>query len=121
MMNDHIDSIINGFNYDLFRNLICEINLPTKDEVFETKLADQTKRNKVKAFSRTIKKVIFNDPAVIIIWKDGTKTSVVCQEGETFDKEKGLALAILKHQFGNIGYYNTIFKEWLDKGIDYNK
>ena len=29
-----------------------------------------------------IKDVIFNEPATIIIWKDGTKTVVKCQEGE---------------------------------------
>ena len=28
-----------------------------------------------------IKNVIFNEPATIIIWKDGTKTVVKCQEG----------------------------------------
>ena len=40
-----------------------------------------------------IKKVIFNDPATIVLWSDGTKT-VVKAEGEPFDPEKGLAMAI---------------------------
>ena len=57
-----------------------------------------------------IKRVIFNDNATIVIWRDDTKTVVRCQEGETFDKEKGLALCIIKHKFGDIGYYNEIFK-----------
>ena len=38
-----------------------------------------------------IEKVIFNDPATIVIWADGSKTVVKCQEGDVFDKEKGLA------------------------------
>ena len=36
------------------------------------------------------KKVIFNDPATIVIWKDGTKTIVKRREGEPDDKEKAV-------------------------------
>lgn len=61
----------------------------------------------------TIKDVIFNDPATIVFWSDGTKT-VVKAVNEDFDKEKGLAMAITKKFFGNKGnYYNNI-KKWLD-------
>ena len=62
----------------------------------------------------TPKKVIFNDPATIVYWKDGTKT-VVKAEGESFDPEKGLAMAIAKRHLGNKGNYYDIFKEWLTK------
>ncbi len=62
----------------------------------------------------TIKDVIFNDPATIVMWSDGTKT-VVKAEGEDFDPEKGLAMAISKKNLGNkYDYYNT-FKHWLKK------
>lgn len=60
-----------------------------------------------------IKEVIFNDPATIIYWKDGTKTVVKVQEGETFDEEKGLAMAIAKKVFGNKGNFNEVFKEYV--------
>ena len=53
------------------------------------------KGNKYNPF-RTIKKVIFNNPATIIIWGDNTKTIVKCEEGETYDKEKGFLLCWLK-------------------------
>ena len=43
-----------------------------------------------------ISKVIFNDPATIILWSNGTKTVVKCSEDDTFDPEKGLAMAIAK-------------------------
>ena len=43
-----------------------------------------------------IKKVIFNDPATIILWEDGTKTVVKAHDKDQFDKEKGLAMAIVK-------------------------
>lgn len=57
-----------------------------------------------------IKKVIFNDPATIVFWKDGTKTVVKAYE-DKFDPEKGLAMAITKKALGNKGnYYNEIRK-----------
>lgn len=60
-----------------------------------------------------IKDVIFNEPATIIIWKDGTKTVVKCQEGEDYDPEKGMAMAISKKALGNKGNYCEVFKKWL--------
>lgn len=61
-----------------------------------------------------IEKVIFNNPATIVIWKDGTKTVVKRQKGERWDKEKGLAMAIVKKVFGNKGNYCNLFKKWID-------
>lgn len=61
----------------------------------------------------TIKKVIFNDPATIILWTDGTKTVVKCQEGDIYDPEKGMAMAICKRALGNQGNYCEVFKKWL--------
>ena len=60
-----------------------------------------------------IKDVIFNEPATIILWADGTKTVVKCQEGEGYDPEKGLAMAISKKALGNKGNYCEVFKKWL--------
>lgn len=59
-----------------------------------------------------IDKVIFNNPATIIFWKDGTKT-VVKAVNEPFDKEKGLAMAISKKYFGNKGNYFNVLKKWI--------
>lgn len=59
--------------------------------------------------------VIFNDPATIVFWADGTKTVVKTQHGETFDPEKGLAMAISKKAMGNKGGYYNEFKRWVDK------
>lgn len=57
-----------------------------------------------------IKKVIFNNPATIVLWNDGTKTVVKCSENDTFDPEKGLAFCFLKKLLGN-NYYKTIKSE----------
>lgn len=58
-----------------------------------------------------IKKVIFNNPATIVFWEDNTKTVVQCGPLDSFDPEKGLAMAIAKKALGNKGnYYNEIYK-----------
>ena len=67
-----------------------------------------------------IKDVIFNEPATIIIWKDGTKTVVKCQEGECYDPEKGMAMAISKKALGNKGNYCEVFKKWLPEEEEVN-
>lgn len=60
-------------------------------------------------------KVIFNDPATIIIWADGTKTVVKVQNGEKYDPEKGMALCCAKKLLGNKSNFNNEFKKWLPK------
>ena len=60
----------------------------------------------------SIKNVIFNCPATIVFWSDGSKT-VVKSHNEPFDREKGLAMAISKKFFGNKGNYMNNFKKWI--------
>lgn len=69
-----------------------------------------------------IKNVIFNDPATIVFWEDGTKTVVKCQDGDEFDPEKGLAMAIAKKAYGNKGSYCNKMKKWLpnEEPVDTN-
>lgn len=61
-----------------------------------------------------IKKVIFNDPATIVFWLDGSKTVVKCQEGDTYDKEKGLAMAFVKKYHGNSSDYYDHVRRYLE-------
>ena len=65
-----------------------------------------------------IKKVIFNIPATVVLWKDGTKTVVKSGDYDVFDPEKGLAMAIAKKALGNKGSYYDIFKEWIPEEIE---
>lgn len=60
-----------------------------------------------------IEEVIFNPPATVVYWKDGTKTVVKCKADETFDCEKGLAMAICKKLYGNKYNFHKIFKKWI--------
>lgn len=68
----------------------------------------------------TIIHVIFNNPATIVFWMDGTKT-VVKAENEDYDPEKGLAMAIAKRALGNEGNYYNVFRKWLPKEEDIKK
>ena len=77
------------------------------DECFKLKIP------KLVPYISEIKDVIFNEPATIILWADGTKTVVKCQEGEGYDPEKGMAMAISKRALGNKGNYCEVFKKWL--------
>ena len=63
-----------------------------------------------KAFSPRIKKVIFNPPATIVYWDDGSKTVSKVQDGDTWDSEKGLAMAIIKKTMG-LKEFNKHFDE----------
>jgi len=61
-----------------------------------------------------VKKVIFNDPATIVLWEDGTKTVVKCQPGDTYDKEKGLLLCYVKHVMDDSSRsLNDFLREWV--------
>lgn len=62
-----------------------------------------------------IVKVIFNDPATIVFWRDNTKTVVKCDPTEQFDPEKGLAMAIAKKALGNKGNYFNEIKKWTEE------
>lgn len=69
--------------------------------------------NPVSAFafaSLKPKKVIFNPPATIVYWNDGTKTVVKCKDGTLFDEWTGLAMATSKRIYGD--KFKSVFKKW---------
>ena len=84
--------------YKTFYGNLCEVlGLPTPSSYHQVEIV----------------KVIFNDPATIVFWSDGKRTVVKCADGEAFDEEKGLAMAISKRVLGNKGNYYNEFKKWL--------
>lgn len=89
-----------------------------------------------------IKEVIFNNPATIVKWDDGTQTVVYCQDNyeevvktvngkktkvrkprrsDGFDPEIGLAMAIVKKHFGNRGNYNNVFHKYIPESREDQK
>lgn len=60
------------------------------------------KRRKEIIEMNTPKRIIFNEPATVVFWKDGSKT-VAKAHNETYDPEKGLAMCYTKKALGD-GY-----------------
>lgn len=48
-----------------------------------------------------VKRIIFNDPATIVFWEDGTKTVVKCMEGYEFSEYYGFVCALAKKLYGS--------------------
>ena len=88
-----------------------------KHDTYQEPVIDPYFLKKYAPLRMDIVNVIFNDPATIIIWADGTKTVVKCK-GEYYDQEKGFAMAIAKKALGNLGNYYETFKKWLPKNED---
>lgn len=88
----------------------------TWDDAHTRKLYDKIQKEKNKAiYDSMIQQVIFNPPATIVIWRDGSKTVVKCGENDIFDPEKGLAMAISKRAFGDNRDYYEVFAKWVGK------
>lgn len=86
------------------------------DDAYTRELYNKIQKEKNKAIIESaIQRVIFNPPATIMIWRDGSKTIVKCGENDIFDPEKGLAMAISKRAFGDNRDYYEIFAKWVGK------
>ena len=69
-----------------------------------------------------ITKVIYNDPATVVFWSDGKKTTAKCDKADTYNKEVGLMLCVMKRMVGG-EQVAMLFKDWVteDKVIDLKK
>lgn len=109
---DYIPAVLTRIDQSLLEPMTVELTVdPFVPVCFET--TEHIKNHSL--FSGDpIKKVIYNAPnAVIVFWTDGTKTVVKCSKNDTWDPEKGLAMAIAKKFLGNKGNYNNILKKHL--------
>lgn len=52
-------------------------------------------------FRHKAKKVIFNPPATVVFWSDGTKTVVKCDPDDSYNEMTGVALCYMKKALGN--------------------
>ena len=57
-----------------------------------------------------IDRVIFNDPATIILWNDGSKTVVKRSYDDIWDSEKGFCMAVIKKLYGNTSFIKKIIE-----------
>lgn len=88
-----------------YMNLDVDVNLTNLPERFSyDDIAEALNRAfnpNIFGKSLTTKKIIYNGPATIILWTDGTKTVIKCKEGDPYSPEAGFALAVLKRLTGN--------------------
>lgn len=104
ILDEYVDT-----DTEIMKYIEQRIIKPQRDYVQSTL---KQKLNERFGFNMIIKKVIFSDPCTIVLWGDGTKTIVRC-ENEEFDKEKGLAMAIAKKALGNTSKYYDTFKNYI--------
>lgn len=60
-------------------------------------------------------RIIFNDPATIVFWEDGTKTVVKCAPGTPFNKYAGFCAALAKHVYVSNSAINRLVNDGLDQ------
>lgn len=89
--------------------------------IHENKSFSQTKTKTTHNKIPNIKQVYFNEPVTVVLWENGDKTIVRCQNGDAYSKESGLAIAIMKYMSGNKGKFNDIFKKWIPESDEKNK
>lgn len=56
--------------------------------------------NNTRTINFCVKNVIFNGPATVVIWGDGTKTVVKCKEGDSYSRWAGFAMCFAKKLYG---------------------
>lgn len=91
---------------ELLAMVVCDI---IDDIVGEEEVTEEIGRNI--DLEKEIDKVVFSDPATIVFWKDGTKTVTKCSKGDTFNKETGLAMCIIRKLCNN-KHYNHVFEKF---------
>lgn len=112
-----------GFNPDMIYSEPYTIDKNEPDKLHSISEFDiikemqKMKKSINKPVTNPIEKVIFNPPATIVFWKDGSKTVVKAQNAE-YDPEKGLAMAIARHYLCDVcglERYDGVFNRYLPK------
>ena len=64
-------------------------------------------QSSINEIADSIDDILFNDPATVVFWSDGTKTVVRCSDADKYDPVDGLAMACLKKVIGD-NYYKML-------------
>ena len=60
-----------------------------------------------------VRRILFNDPATIVFWKDGTKTVVRVTEGDRYVPYYGFLAALAKKVYGSNTRVQEMIRLWL--------
>lgn len=62
--------------------------------------------------SARITRVLYKNPVTVVFWSDSTKTVAKCREGDTYNAETGIQVAMLKKLIGNSRFRDAM-SDWL--------
>ena len=62
-----------------------------------------------------VNRIIFNPPATIVFWKDGSKTVVKCHGDQTFNPYYGFCAALAKHIYKSNSAVNRIVDKYVSE------
>lgn len=112
-IGDHFDF----FGLDLVVNsvetFVDYFNGDTNVQI-DAQVANKSRKYPTQVNPFNIKRVIFNGPATIVFWNDGTKTVVKCAEEEIYNKRTAIMWAIMKKAYGNSSRVNKAFDELVE-------
>lgn len=112
LLDNYMDDILN----DIIRewSIIREQSTKEKGGNQAFVYAPRQHRQNSKTFNPIaipkIKRVIFNDPATIVIFEDGSKTIAKSEKHDPYDEEIGMAICIAKRVLGNANYRKIMDK-----------
>lgn len=112
MYTDNFEIALRGFDYILDElakislkdcGCNCKKNITIDVDDYDNKNSRVCKSNRIGRLNilDDIEQVIFNEPATIVTFKDGTKVCVKACANDTFSKETGLIYAIVKRLYAN--------------------
>lgn len=59
------------------------------------------------------KKIIYNGPATIVLWADGTKTVVKCSKHDSQNAETGFLWALAEKVYGSKSQVDKVMGRWI--------
>lgn len=71
-----------------------------------------SKEETMKKVNYAVKKIIYNPPATIVFWEDGSKTVVKCSQYDEYDPYFGFLAALAKKVYGNPSRVRKIVDKW---------
>lgn len=109
-LNNRSCSCVGSFDYSNIYEIKVDDNAFGKPHVLPGTFVYRDKNNIIRRVS--IERVIYSNPATVVIWDDGTKTVCKCFANDQYNPETGLTVCILKKLVGASAVKDTI-TAWL--------
>ncbi len=88
-------------------------NMPTEDSAFlPLAMSDGILFKRIDDTQPDVKDVIFNPPATVVLWDDGTKTVSKCSEDDSYEPRLGFLICVAKKYFGNGSRYKKVMEKF---------